>query len=45
MLHVICAALVVALALAEMTVIGQWTRQHALLGTQQVAAAAAFPIR
>ena len=29
----------------ETTVIGQWTRQHALVGTQQAAAVAAFPIR
>jgi hypothetical protein len=43
MLHVICATLVLAAALAETTVIRQWTEQHALTGTQQAAAGAAFP--
>ena len=40
MLHVICATLVLAIALAEVTVIRQWTQQHAFI--QQAAAGVAF---
>ncbi len=35
MLHVICATLVLAAALAETTVIRQWTRQYTVAGIQQ----------
>lgn len=45
MLHVICATLVLAVALAETTVIRQWTQQYALAGVEQAAAAAAFQSR
>jgi hypothetical protein len=45
MLHVICATLVRAVALAETTVIRQWTEQHALTGTQQAAAGPALQFR
>ena len=37
-MHVICATLVIALALAEMKAMRDWTRQHALISTQQAAA-------
>jgi hypothetical protein len=42
MLHVICATLVLALALAEMTVIRHWIEQRMLVGIGQAVAAAAF---
>lgn len=42
MVHVICATLVVALALAELAVIRQWAQQHALAGTQQAVVVADF---
>ena len=42
MLHVICATLVIVAALAETTVMRQWTQQHGLVGIQQAAAGAAF---
>jgi hypothetical protein len=38
MMHAICATLVIALALAEMKAIRDWTHQHALISTQQAAA-------
>ena len=41
MLHVICATLVLAAALAETAVIRQWTQQYAVTGIQQAAAGAA----
>jgi hypothetical protein len=42
MLHVICATLVLAVALAEVTVIRQLTQQHAVI--QQAAAGVAFQV-
>jgi hypothetical protein len=44
MLHVICATLVLAAALAETTVMRQWTQQYAVTGIQQAAAGAAFEV-
>jgi hypothetical protein len=42
MLHVICAALVLAVALTEITAMRQWTQQRALLGIQQAGTGAAL---
>jgi hypothetical protein len=42
MLHVICAVLVLAIALAEIAAMRQWTQQHELLGIQQAGAGAAL---
>jgi hypothetical protein len=42
MLHVICAVLVLAIALAEIMAMRQWTQQHALLAMQQAGAGATW---
>lgn len=39
MLHVMCAALVLVMALAETTLLRQWGQQHALMTVQQATAA------
>ena len=45
MTHVIGAMLVLMVALAETTVLQQWSRQHELAGIQQAAVAATFQSR
>jgi hypothetical protein len=42
MLHVICATLILAVALAEMTAIRQLAQQYALAGIPQAAAGTPF---
>lgn len=42
MVHMICATLVLVLALAELAVIRQWAHQHASVGTQQAVVVANF---
>ena len=42
MLHVICATLVLAAALAETAMIRQWTQQYTVTGIQQAALQAGY---
>lgn len=42
MLHVFCTTLIVVVALAEMSMMRQWTREQSLHGVQQAAVAAAL---
>lgn len=42
MVHMICATLVLVLALAELAVIRQWAHQHASAGAQQAVVVANF---
>ncbi len=44
MVHMICATLVLALALAELAAIRQWARQHASAGAQQAVVVANFQV-
>jgi|SwirhisoilCB1_FD_contig_51_922954_length_488_multi_1_in_0_out_0_1 hypothetical protein len=45
MIHVICATVVLVLALAETTVLRQWTQQYELGGHTAVGCPCSFPIQ